>query len=129
MNILDEHIPIDQRQLLKSWRISVRHIGYDVGRKGIKDSEIIPLLLSLRHPTFFTLDLGFYERHLCHERYCLACIDVNQYETASFARRLLRHPQFNTQAKRIGAVIRMSQKGLLVWRLHAEEEVRLTWPQ
>ena len=28
--------------LLKSWRIPIRQIGYEVGRKGIKDAEIIP---------------------------------------------------------------------------------------
>jgi hypothetical protein len=28
----------------------------------MKDDEIIPLLHSLRRPTFFTRDLGFYER-------------------------------------------------------------------
>ena len=48
MNILDEQIPNEQRQLLKSWRYSVRHIGYDIGRKGMQDDEIIPLLRRLR---------------------------------------------------------------------------------
>lgn len=30
MNILDENISVSQRQLLRSWRISVQQIGYDV---------------------------------------------------------------------------------------------------
>jgi hypothetical protein len=37
MNILDEQILETQRQLLRSWRIPVRQIGYDIGRKGLKD--------------------------------------------------------------------------------------------
>lgn len=41
MNILDEDVPLDQRQALRRWRIRARQIGYDVGRKGIKDQEII----------------------------------------------------------------------------------------
>ena len=45
MNILDENVPESQRQLLRSWRIRVSQIGDDVGRKGMKDEAIIPLLL------------------------------------------------------------------------------------
>ncbi|MBI3242050.1 MAG: hypothetical protein HYZ49_07140 [Chloroflexi bacterium] len=44
MNILDENILDSQRQLLLDWRIPVRQIGYDVGRKGLKDKEIITFL-------------------------------------------------------------------------------------
>ncbi|MBI5566003.1 MAG: hypothetical protein HY870_14000 [Chloroflexi bacterium] len=127
MNLLDEQIPGAQRQLLKSWRCPVRHIGYDLGRKGLQDDEIIPMLLRLRQPTFFTLDFGFYERQLCHQRYSLVWLNVDEDETASFVRRLLGHPEFDTQARRMGAVIHLSRKGLRVWRLHAEREVFLSW--
>ena len=69
MNVLDENVPDSQRQLLRSWRIRVRQIGYEVGRQGMGDEEIIPLLHRLGSVTFFTRDLGFYDRHLtclCH---------------------------------------------------------------
>ena len=127
MIILDEHIPPSQRHLLRSWRMPVRQIGYDIGRKGMQDDEIIPFLRRLRRPTFFTLDLGFHSRNLCDARYCLAYMNVRQSEVAAFARRLLRHPDFNTQAKRMGAVIRISHAGLSVWRLHAQEEASFDW--
>lgn len=127
MNILDENIIKSQRQLLKSWRIRIRQIGYEVGRRGIKDDEIIPLLLELRRATFFTRDLGFYEGSLCHKRYCLVCMAVEKHEAAVFIRRLLRHGEFDTQAKRIGTVIRVSRKGLFVWRLHAKTEQFFYW--
>lgn len=45
MNILDENVLKSQRQILQSWRISIRQIGYDVGRRGMKDDEIIPLYI------------------------------------------------------------------------------------
>jgi len=38
----DENILASQRQLLRGHRVPVCHIGYDVGRKGMKDDEIIP---------------------------------------------------------------------------------------
>jgi EAL domain-containing protein (putative c-di-GMP-specific phosphodiesterase class I) len=44
MNILDENIPEDQRQLLRGWRIPARQIGHEVGRSGMQDGESIPLL-------------------------------------------------------------------------------------
>jgi len=127
VNVLDENFPPNLRQLLRSWHVPVRHIGYDTGRKGMKDDEIIPFLLSLRRPTLFTLDLGFYRRNLCHTRYSLVCLNVEQPEAASFVRRLLRHSEFDAQAKRMGTVIRVSPTRISVWRLHAENEVFLNW--
>jgi len=127
MIVLDENFPESQRQLLRGWRVPLRQIGYEVGRKGLKDDEIVPFLLGCRRPTFFTLDQGFYRRHLCHARYSLVCVDVGQYAAAAFVRRLLRHPQFDTEAKRLGAVIRLSQRGLAMWRLHAQEEMHVGW--
>ncbi len=100
MNILDENIPESQRQLLRSKHVQVRQIGVDISRKGIKDDEIIPLLLTRRHPTFFTRDLGFYVCRFCHARYCLVCLDVGCYDVAAFVRRILRHSQLAT-CKRI----------------------------
>jgi len=78
MIILDENFPESQRQLLRGWRVPLRQIGYEVGRKGLKDDEILPFLRHRRRTTFFTLDQGFYRRHLCHARYCLVCVDVGQ---------------------------------------------------
>lgn len=127
MNILDENIVDSQRQLLRSWRIRIRQIGHEVGRQGMKDEEIIPLLHRIGPATFFTRDLGFYDRHLCHARYCLVCLALGQYEAASFIRRFLRYPAFDTQAKRMGKVIRIGHIGLQVWHLHAEKEKELVW--
>src|SRR5437773_8821 len=61
VNVLDENILESQRQLLRGWRISVRQIGHELGRKGMQDQdEVIPFLLTLRRPTLFTRDLGLY---------------------------------------------------------------------
>jgi hypothetical protein len=69
MNVLDENIPDSQRQLLRSWRIRVHQIGYEIGRLGMKDEEIITLLHKLTPVTFFTRDLGFYHPRLCHNNH------------------------------------------------------------
>lgn len=127
MNVLDENIPVTQRQLLRSWRIPTRHIGHDAGRKGMTDEEIIPFLLTLRRPTFFTLDWDFYRPELCHARYCLVFLDVRREECALFVRRLLTHPELDTQAKHMGTFVRASYAGPFVWRLHAQTELRFDW--
>lgn len=127
MNILDENILEEQRLLLQKWRVSIHQIGHDVGRKGLKDKEIIPLLQQLRRSTFFTRDLDFYRRSLCHGRYCLVYMAVEKDEVARFVRRLLRHAEFNTEAKRMGAVIHISGRGISAWRPHAEKEVDSSW--
>ena len=127
MNVLDENILESQRQLLRSWRIPVRQIGHDLGRKGMADDEVIPFLLTLPRPTLFTRDLGFYDRSNCHARYCLVCLAVGQYEVAHFVRRVLRHRAFDTQAKRLGAVIWVMDTGLVVWQSGLEDERRLPW--
>ncbi|MBK8430152.1 MAG: hypothetical protein IPL28_02135 [Chloroflexi bacterium] len=62
MIILDENFVESQRQLLQSWRFSFKQIGLDIGREGMKDDEIIPLLQQLKHPTFFTMDADFLNR-------------------------------------------------------------------
>ncbi len=127
MNILDENIVDDQRLLLRSWGIAIRHIGHDIGQKGMDDEEIIPFLHQSRRPTFFTRDVDFYERNLRHARYCLVYLAVKQEEVAKFVRRLLSHREFDTQSKRMGAVIRVSHIGISVWRPHADKEIDMSW--
>lgn len=95
----------------------------------MKDDEIISLLHQSRRPTFFTRDFGFYDQKLCHARYCLVYMAVDRAETAVFVRRLLRHPDLNTEADRLGKVIRLSSAGLSLWQLHAEAETLLDWPE
>ena len=130
MILLDENIPEDQCQLLRSWRIRFRQIGQDVGRQGMNDEQhILPLLRESGRPTFFSRDLGFFDKGWCHKHYALICLAVSQNEVARFVRRLLRHPAFNTKAKRMGTVIRIGPVDLRVWRVHAHEEEIVEWPR
>ena len=127
MNIVDENIPASQRELLRSQGIHVRQIGYDIGSKGLKDDNIIPLLLRLRAPTFFTRDRGFYRPHLCHANYCLVVMEIDKDESAFFVRALLRHSLFNTQAKRMGQIVHLSPWRISTLRLHADQTLYFEW--
>ena len=127
MNLLDENVDGDQREQLRTWGIRVRQIGHDIGRSGMQDDEILTLLHSLRRTTLFSRDRDFSGPRLCHSAYCLIFLHVPSDDTATYVRRVLRHPALNAQAKRMGAVIRASEPGLRVWRRNDSEQA-LTWP-
>jgi hypothetical protein len=74
--ILDENVIDGQRLLLEAWHISVRQIGFDAGRKGLKDDALIVFLRRLRQPTFVTRDLDFYAPELGHQRYAIVVAAV-----------------------------------------------------
>jgi len=93
----------------------------------MKDDEIIPLLHKLHRATFFTRDLGFYKRDLCHPNYCLVILDIGQYETASFIKRVLQSKKFNTKTKRMGRVIKVTHIGIKLWSADAEKEDVSKW--
>jgi hypothetical protein len=127
MNLLDENVPDSQVELLRRWGLRVRQIGHDVGYLGIQDPEILTLLHSLRRTTLFSLDRDFSGPRLCHPAYCLVFLYVRDDDAAAYVRRVLRHPALNTQAKRMGAVVRASESGLRIWR-RDEAEQALPWP-
>lgn len=127
MILLDENILEGQRLQLGAWGVAARQIGVDVGRKGLQDEEIVVLLRWLRQTTFFTRDLGFYAHDLRHEKYMIVVLAVSQYEVAAFARRLMRHPRFNTQAKRMGTIAKLSASGIKFWQIRKQQEGHVPW--
>ena len=127
MNLLDEQIRQDQRELLRRWRIPHRQIGQDMAPSGIQDVEIIPWLHSMKRTTFFTHDRWFYKPRLCHIAYCLVWLDLKDTKAAQFIRRLLSYPMLKTQAARAGKVVRVHPRGLEVWTGGATRSVKLNW--
>lgn len=126
MIVLDENIPKSQLHVVRGWRIRARQIGVHVGRAGMPDDQIVPLLRSLDQPMFFTRDHDFLQPRLCQPGYCLVLLDVGQYEITSVVRRVVRHRALNTKAKRMGAVIRDGHTRQTVWRRGQDIE-RLNW--
>ena len=116
MNLLDENIPLEQRDLLRARGVRCRVIGQDVARLSISDENIIALLHRLKRPTLFTRDEDFFKRDLCHPGYGLFWLDVAPEEAAMFVLRLLRHPRFETNAGRMGIVARTHYDGVHFWQ-------------
>jgi hypothetical protein len=129
VNVLDENILESQRLLLKSWRVPVRQIGLELSRNGMSDEQILPFLLTVRQPTFFTRDLGFWSLDFRHDRRCLVVLAIGQYEVAYFVRRLLRHPMFDAHVKRMGRVFRVMPTGVLVLEPREAAERLVRWQE
>jgi len=128
MIVLDQNIPTEERKKLDEWGIRTRKIGVDIGWAWMSDEgHIIPLLHSLRQPTFFTLDLGFYRRKFCHPNYCIVVLDISESQVAEFVRRFMRHKDFNTKAKRMGRVVKITTDGIYWWEISATSEKKLRW--
>jgi hypothetical protein len=127
MIVLDENCTPLQRDQLRRWRIRTRQVGDDFGRKGLEDQEIVALLHRARRATFISLDRDYYQQNWCHPRYCLVFLDVPKGQEALYVRRFLRHPDFDTEVKRLGCVIRVSPSTLAFRRLHAEREAQAVW--
>jgi hypothetical protein len=127
MNVLDENIGEYHRDRLLDWGLRARQIGYDVGRAGMSDQEILTLLHRIRRTTFFSRDEDFADPRLCHPAYCIVFLTIRPRDTAEYVRRVLRHPALNTQAKRMGAYVRAGYDGPRIWR-RSEVEQALPWP-
>jgi hypothetical protein len=125
--ILDENILDGQRQLLEASGFAVRQIGHDFLSKGLKDEQIVTHLRAFRRSKFVTRDAGFFRKNLCHRGYCVTVVNANQYELAAFARRFLRHPNFNAQVKRSGKVVRIGPTGIVFWTAHRRSEANEPW--
>ena len=129
MYVLDENIDERLLPILRHWRIRARKIGKDIGRKGMIDEEdVIPLLHQLKSVTYFTLDKDYYKRRLSHSAYCLVFLDLkDKTMVAKIIRRFLRHPAFDTKAKRMGIVARIRGEGVVFWRTRERSPQSVPW--
>ena len=128
MLVLDENVPAGQRLLLRKWRVHFRVIGVDVASWGTTDENLIPALHGLPRPTFFTLDQNFYPRVWVHRGYCRVWLDVADDRAAEFVRRFLRHPPFETRARRTGIVARVHSRGVQFWKSARRGSQTVEWP-
>jgi hypothetical protein len=128
VNILDEDISVIECERLRARKLHFRQNGKGVGRSGMKDrDDLIPLLHTLRRPTFFTRDHGFYHPSLLHPAYCLVYLDVAFDEIAEFIRRFLRHAAFRTQVQRMGKVVSVHHSRVSYWQVNMKKAQALSW--
>ncbi len=127
MHVLDENMDDAYLGALEHLGIRAQKVGKSVGRKGITDENVIPLLHRLRSVTFFTRDKDYKRSRLCHDRYCLVYLDVEKAKTIEFIHRVLRHPAFRTWAQRRGKLIWVRLTGMRVWQVNVQTPEDIPW--
>jgi len=82
----------------------------------IKDDAIPRLLLQEKQPTFITInERDFWRKIPLNSRYCVICFalsDSRAREIPSRLRILLQHPSFDSNARRMGVMIRVAEQNI-----------------
>ena len=116
MIILDEQLlgRDIELEIAKWYRGTVQFILDLRPNSVIKDDGIAMLLRQQNQPTFVTInEKDFWRRVPLDNRYCVVCFALPDWrapEIPESLRSLLRHPRFNTKAKRMGHVIRVTNE-------------------
>lgn len=116
---------------LAGWTTAVR--SQDLRpRQHILDDRVPEILRTLRTPTFITIDLGFWDRGLCHPGYCILYFEGGKNEqqrVPGLLRRLFRLPEFRTRTLRMGKVARIRRDSVIYWELAMKEPRSLSLPK
>lgn len=129
MFIIDENVSELEVLRLRKAGVHVRLIGNDVADCGDADENLLPILRRLKQPVFFTQDQDFFQFPWLHADYSLVWLDTGPSEVAEFVRRFLHHPDFDTQAKRMGTVVRVRASAIQYWRTGNRRLLRTAWPK
>ena len=111
--ILDEQLSVEEvLKPIQKWT-PARMIHELRPHERITDDRIPALLRELRKPTFISIDeAAFWKRQLCDRRYGIAFFALRcdqQREIPSLLRSLTQLSEFDSRAKRMGKVIRISR--------------------
>jgi hypothetical protein len=103
-----------EREIAKWYRGKVMFITDLRPNSVIKDEALPELLRRQIHPTFVTInEKDFWHKIAVDKRYCVICFawpDSRVREIPSSLRSLVRRPDLNTKAKRMGKVIRVADE-------------------
>ena len=97
----------------------------------ILDDRVPEILLTLKQPTFVTLDQGFWDRRLCHPGYAILYFALRRDQQTllpGLLRALLRRPEFRTRASRMGKVARVGTANLAWWQFQSPDLLQVAWP-
>ena len=125
--LFDENFPASAVQIIQQKVVSVAQVGANWGESGWLDQEqILPHLHGSR-ATFHTLDAGLFKRRYGHRDYCLVYYDVPEAELAKWVLKFLRHPRFNTHAKRLGKVVKVNPSKITYWEFREHRIKEIGW--
>jgi len=97
----------------------------------ILDDRVPEILLTLKTPTFVTIDRGFWNRRLSHPGYCILYCQLTkdeQEQLPGLVRRLFRLAEFRTRFARMGKVAKVRQETVDYWEAGKKNTLRLSKP-
>src|SRR5713226_3968969 len=99
--ILDDQLDVSEiLPPLRKW-ITARRLQDLRPSELIRDDRIPEILLTLKSPTFITIDHGFWDARLCHPGYCIlyfALRDDQQQLIPTLLRALMRRAEFRSRS-------------------------------
>jgi len=126
-HIFDENFSAPLMEIIRTKLASVTQAGKDWGRSGWKDRDQIIPNLHGSGATFHTLDSGFYDWRLSHRDYCLVYYEISEIELIEYIFRFLHHQNFDTRAKRLGKVIKVSPSQIAFWKINEYRFQSIQW--
>jgi hypothetical protein len=87
----------------------------------VKDETIPRLLQQERQATFVTInESDFWKKVAINNRFCVICFalpDSRAQEIPTLLRNLFKNPLFNTKKKRMGKVIRVTERDIIYYSM------------
>jgi hypothetical protein len=128
--ILDDHLPEPEvLEPIRRWA-SAQFVRFLRPGEIVLDERIPEILLTLKQPTFITIDQGFWSRRWCHPGYCIvyfALRNDQQELIPQLLRELLHKPDFRSRASRMGRVARVSSASIEYWSAQQSGLQQLAW--
>jgi len=119
-----------EREIAKWYRGKVLFIIDLRPNSVVKDDAIPELLRRKIQPTFVTInESDFWQKVTVDNRYCVICFawpDSRVREIPPSLRLLLRRPEFNTKAKRMGHVIRVADEKINYYTFYDKQVKTIT---
>jgi len=97
------------------------------GLSGTINKRFFAICIRPNKSRFSLVTWGFFRAPLRHANYRLVALTVPVLETADYIAKFLRHPQFNTRAKRNGKVIKVSTKSINFWAIGRQQHGTVRW--
>jgi hypothetical protein len=131
--VLDEHLGAElvYRPLQERYPGAVIFLHELRPRTVIKDEAIRSLLLTRKNPVFVTINSSdFWRKIEPHPRYWVVCFPFpieRQNEIPDLLLRLLRHREFGTTGKRIGKIIRVTEREIQFYGRSEPSPKKVGW--
>jgi hypothetical protein len=128
--ILDDQLDLlEVLPPMRKW-ITVARLREVQPRQIVLDDRVPEILLTLKRPTFVTIDHHFWNRYWCHLNYCVLYFwlrDIEQVLIPGMLRTLLHLAEFRTRASRMGKVVRVGKTAIDYWEYKAPSIRRISW--